>query len=96
VPDYGPYHLPSQLIELLTSVIPLLNTSKRGVLTFFRSCGVPTAVVADLDERVMHGTINKYEIARTVLAWINKGGDKLRPSRRDVTGQVTEFQDFCQ
>lgn len=61
MPDYDPYHFPSQLIELLTSVIPLLNKSKRSVLTFFRSCGVPAGMLADLDKHVMHGTIGKYE-----------------------------------
>jgi restriction system protein len=94
--DYDPYHFPSDLIELLTSAIPLLNRSKRAVLVFFRSCGVPAAMFADLEERVACGTIGKYEIARTLLARINDGGDALLRPRREVIKQVTEFEDFGQ
>ena len=94
--DYDPYHFRSELIELLTSVVPLLNKSKRGVLTFFRGCGVPAAMLADLDERVVHGTVGKYEIARAVLTRINDGGDALLRPRREVIRQVTEFEDFGQ
>lgn len=94
--DYDPFHFPSELIELLTSVIPLLNKSKRGVLTFFRSCGVPTGMLTDLDERVASNanSISKYEITRTVLTRINDGGDLLLRPRREVIKQVTEFEDF--
>ena len=94
--DYDPYHFPSELIELLTSAIPLLNRSKRAVLIFFRSCGAPAAMLADLEERLACGTIGKYEIARTVLTRINDGGDALLRPRREVIRQVTEFEDFGQ
>ena len=94
--DYDPFHFPAELIELLTSVIPLLTKSKRGVLTFFRSCGVPTGMQADLSERVASNSnsISKYEIARTVLTRINDGGDRLLGTRREVIKQVTQFEDF--
>lgn len=94
--DYDPFHFPSGLIELLTSVIPLLNKSKRGVLIFFRSCGVPGRMLTDLDERVASNpsSISKYEIARTVLTRINDGGDLLLRPRREVIKQVTAFEDF--
>lgn len=94
--DYDPFHFSAELIELLTSVIPLLNKSKRGVLTFFRSCGVPTGMLTDLSERVATNSdsIGKYEIARTVLTRINDGGDPLLRPRREVIKQVTEFEDF--
>jgi restriction system protein len=96
VSDYDPFHFSSELIELLTSAIPLLNKSKRGVLTFFRSCGVPVGMLADLSERVASSSesITKYEIARTVLTRINDGGDPLLRPRREVVKQVTEFEDF--
>jgi restriction system protein len=96
VSDYDPYHFRSELIELLTSVVPLLNKSKRGVLTFFSGCGVPAAMLADLDERVVHSTVGKYEIARTVLTRISDGGDALLRPRREVIRQVTGFGDFGQ
>ena len=96
--DYDPFHFPSELIELLTSVIPLLNKSKRGVLIFFRSCGAPTGMLADLDKRVTSdaSSISKYEIARTALTRINDGGDQLLRPRREIIRQVTEFEDFGQ
>jgi hypothetical protein len=96
--DYDPFHFPSELIELLTSVIPLLNKSKRGVLIFFRSCGAPTGLLADLDKRVASdaSSISKYEIARTALTRINDGGDQLLRPRREIIRQVTEFEDFGQ
>jgi restriction system protein len=94
--DFDPFHFPSELIELLTSAIPLLSKSKRGVLTFFRSCGVPEGMLADLSERVASSStsISKYEIARTVLIRINDGGDRLLRTRRELIKQVTEFDDF--
>lgn len=94
--DNDPYHFSSDLIELLTAAIPLLNRSKPGVLTFFRSCGVPDSMTARLRERVEGnpGSISKYEIARTVLKLINDGGDRMLRQRREVIKQVTEFEDF--
>jgi hypothetical protein len=85
-----------ELIELLTSVIPLLNRSKRVVLTFFLSCGVPDTMTAKLRERVVGSpdSISKYEIARTVLTLINDGGDRMLRQRREVIKQVTEFEDY--
>jgi restriction system protein len=94
VSDYDPFHFSSELIDLLISVIPLLNRSKRGVLTFFRSCGVPDSMMTDLDERVWANSIGKYEIARTLLTRMNDGGDRLLRPRREVVKQVTEFEDF--
>ena len=47
VPD-GPYHFPPELMDLLIDTIPLLCRSKVDVLTFFRGCGVPDGVTADL------------------------------------------------
>ncbi len=94
--DYDPYHFSSELIDMLVSVIPLINRSKRGVLTFFRSCGVPDSMLTDLTERVAAdaNSISKYEIVRTVLRRINDDGDQLLRPRREVIKQVTEFEDF--
>jgi hypothetical protein len=96
VSDSDPYHFSSDLIELLTAAIALLNRSKPGVLTFFRSCGVPDSMTAALRERVEGNpvSISKYEIAGTVLKLINDGGDRMLRQRREVIKQVTEFEDF--
>jgi len=96
VSDSDPYHFSSDLIELLTAAIALLNRSKPGVLTFFRSCGVPDSMTAAQRERVEGNpaSISKYEIARTILKLINDGGDRMLRQRREVIKQVTEFEDF--
>jgi restriction system protein len=91
-----PYHFPPELMDLLIDTIPLLCRSKLDVLTFFRGCGVPASVTADLRLRVETDrvSINKYEIARTVLTRINDRGDGALRSRREVVRRVSEFQDF--
>jgi hypothetical protein len=43
-----PYHFPPDLINLLINAVPLLLRSKVGVLAFFRGCGIPDRVAADL------------------------------------------------
>jgi restriction system protein len=91
-----PYHYPPELLDLLISTIPLLCCSKADVLTFFRGCGVPAWVTADLRQRVEtdRANISKYDIARTVLTRINESGDRALSQRREVIKRVTEFEDF--
>ncbi len=91
-----PYHFPPELMDLLIETIPLLSRSKPGVLAFFRGCGVPDNMTADLRQRVetARESINKYEIARNVLARINDGGDSTLRQRREVLKRVSEFEDF--
>jgi hypothetical protein len=95
MPD-DPYHYPPELLDLLIETIPLLCRSKVDVLTFFRGCGVPHAMTADLRARVEadRGSINKYQIARTVLQLLNEGGDGTLRYRREVIKRVTEVEDF--
>jgi restriction system protein len=91
-----PYHFPPELMDLLIDTIPLLCRSKLDVLTFFRGCGVPEHMTADLRARVdtNRASINKYEITRTTLTRINEGGDRTLASRREAIKRVTEFEDF--
>ena len=95
MPD-DPYHYPPELLDLLIDAIPLLCRSKLDVLTFFRGCGLPVAMTADLRARVQQdrASINKYEITRVALTRINEGGDGTLRYRREVLKRVTGFDDF--
>ncbi|HUZ54042.1 MAG TPA: restriction endonuclease [Streptosporangiaceae bacterium] len=90
------YHYPPELLALLVDTIPLLCRSKRDVLTFFRGSGVPDTMTADLQQRLAadRGSVNKYEIARTVLTRLNERGDGALAQRREVIRRVTEYEDF--
>jgi restriction system protein len=96
VPDYDPYHFPPELMDLLIETIPRLCKSKLDVLAFFRGCGVPDSTTDDLRARLAadRDSINKFHIARNVLARINEGGDGTLAQRRQVLKRVTEFSDF--
>jgi restriction system protein len=89
------YHYPPELMHLLVDTIPLLCRSKKDVLLFFRGAGVSVSITSDLDKKVIYDrdTINKYEIARTILSRLNEKGEAtLR--EREILKRVTEFEDF--
>lgn len=90
------YHYPPDLLTLLVEAIPLLAPRKRDVILFFTGAGVPTSITADVSQRLRENasSINKYEIARSVLTRINDGGDPLLRARREVVRRVCEFEDF--
>ena len=91
-----PYHYPPELLSLLVETLPLLCRSKRDLLTFFRGCGVAESAIADLQQKleIDRNSVNKYEIARTVLMRLNEGGDRSLRQRREVIRRVTEYEDF--
>lgn len=77
------YHYPPELLSLLVDTIPLLCKSKRDVITFFRGAGVRSDILEDLSDGVDTApeTINKYEIARSVLIRLNERNESgLRES----------------
>jgi len=90
------YHYPAELFNLLVDTIPLLNRSKKDVIIFFRGAGVPDALLRDVAEAVIYNksTINKYEIARTVLGRLNERGESTLRERREVLKRVVEFESF--
>lgn len=90
------YHYPPELLQLLIEGIPRLFPRKRDLFLFFRGAGVETALLADLERRVSQDrdSINKYEIARTVLQRLNERGDATLRERREVLKRVVEFEDF--
>lgn len=90
------YHYPPDLLQLLGDTIPLLGRSKQQVLTFFRACGVPSSLFADLQSQLdtNRDSINWFFMARTILVRLNEGGDHWLAARREVVRRVAEFEDF--
>jgi len=90
------YHYPPELFELLVQTIPILVKGKKDVLTFFKGAGVEPSLMAGVTRKVNQDkdSINKYEIARTVLEKLNERGDATLRARREVIRRVVEFEDF--
>lgn len=90
------FHYPPDLFDLIVDCIPLLNKSKKGVITFFKGAGVQDDILQDLSKRVQFDreNINKYEITRTVLTRINVKSDKYLRERRELLKRITEFEAF--
>lgn len=90
------FHYPTELFSLLVDTIPLLNKSKKDVVIFFQSAGVPNQVLGDMKEKVEQDkeSVNKYEIARTILTRINQESDTYLRERREILKRVCEFENF--
>jgi restriction system protein len=90
------YHYPSELLEMLTEVVPCLLKSKQGVIDFFRGAGIPAPFLAEWQSKVRadRESVKKHEIARDVLRQLNEGGDKTLAQRREVIKRISEFEDF--
>jgi restriction system protein len=93
--DASWHHTPD-LVDRLVETIPLLVKSKQQMIDFFRSAGVPDALLRDLQARLSSDpqSINKYEIARTVIRQLNTGGDRYLRERREVVRLVAQWEDF--
>lgn len=90
------YHYPPELLSLLVDTIPLLCRSKNDVVLFFRGAGAPEALLKPLADqlRVDRSSLNKYQIARTIIEGLNDRGDSTLAPRREVIKRVVEFEDF--
>lgn len=90
------YHYPPELLALLVDTIPILCRSKNDVLVFFRGAGTPEAILTPLVGQLRSDpkSVNKYQIARTVLEALNARGDSTLAPRREVIKRVVEFEDF--
>lgn len=90
------YHYPPELFQLLVDTIPRLFKSKRDVFTFFRGAGVENSLFSDVWGQWSkdRDSVNKFDIARTVLERLNEGGDRYLRERREVVKRVVEFDDF--
>ena len=90
------FHYPPELFQLLIETIPRLCKYKRDVFLFFRGAGVENSVFSDIREQWArnHDSINKFEIARTVLTRLNEAGESALRERREILKRVVEFEDF--
>lgn len=90
------YHYPADLFDLVVQAIPLLNRSKKSVLTFFNGAGVEETLYKDVSVRLASDpdSISKYEICRIILERINKNSDKYLRQRREILKRITGFEAF--
>jgi restriction system protein len=90
------YHFHPELLDLLIQTIPLLVRSKRDVVMFFRGAGVPATLTNDISKRLNTepDKVNKFEIARTVLARLNDADAEMLGQRREVIKRVCEFEAY--
>lgn len=90
------FHYPPDLFNLLVDTIPLLCRSKQDVILFFKGAGIAPALTNDLVRKLNkdRNSINKYEIARTLLTRLNEKGDSTLLQRREVLKRVVEFENF--
>lgn len=90
------FHYPPELLNLVVDTIPRLCRSKEDVLLFFRGAGVSDDMLRDLREQLKadRTSLNKFEIARTLLTRLNQRGEASLRERREVLKRVVEFEDF--
>ena len=90
------YHYPPELLSLLVDTVPLLCRSKNDVIVFFRGAGAPENLLKPLADQLRADakSLNKYQIARTVIEGLNARGDSTLAPRREVIKRVVEFEDF--
>src|SRR5258708_6108217 len=90
------HHYPPDLLQLLIDTIPLLCRRKKDTVTFFAGAGVRGPVLNNLANRVHTDPdkISKYEIARTLLVFLNEQGEAALRERREVLKRVTQWEDF--
>jgi hypothetical protein len=90
------FHYPPELLSLVVDTIPRLCRSKTDVLLFFHGAGVEEALLEDLRQqlRADRGSVNKFDIARTVLTRLNQKGERSLRERREILKRIVEFEDF--
>lgn len=90
------YHYPPDLFDLIVQTIPLLNKSKKAVLTFFNGAGVEIGLYTDISKTLQTNpeSISKYHICRTILERINQNSERYLRQRRELLKRITEFEAF--
>ncbi len=90
------YYYPPELLSLLVDTIPLLCRSKTDVVVFFRGAGAPENLLKPRSEQLSADakSLNKYQIARTVIEGLNARGDSTLAPRREVIRRIVELEDF--
>ncbi|TKJ37625.1 restriction endonuclease [candidate division LCP-89 bacterium B3_LCP] len=69
---------------------------KKDVFLFFRGAGVEKRMMEDIYSKwkMNPDSVNKFEIARTIITQLNELGEKAIKERREILKRVTEFEDF--
>lgn len=77
-------------------VVPVLVRSKPAVIDFFVGAGVPNKHLGDWKLKVDQdkNSVNKYQIARSVLCRLNDADEPTLTVRREIIKHVSEFEDF--
>src|ERR1700676_3039261 len=90
------YQYPPELFELLVEALPALTKSKESLLTFFRSAGISNAELRPIREALLldSNSYSKYAISRRLLSYINEGGDRFLPIRRELLKRIVEYESF--
>lgn len=90
------YHYPPDLFDLVVQTVPLLNKSKKSVLTFFKGAGIEESLFIDVSAKVDSdpNSISKYEICRIILERINQNSERYLRQRREILKRITEFEAF--
>lgn len=93
------WHYPPELLDLVVDAVARLNRGKEQEIDFFRGAGVPDKYLADVAMRVRadKNSVNKFEIARTILVRLNEAGDPMIGPRREILNRIvkTETFDHC-
>ncbi|WLG92526.1 restriction endonuclease [Pseudomonas cucumis] len=90
------FHYPPDIFELLVETIPRLVKGKKSVVLFFQGAGVPEQDWSDILKKLdtTPESINKFDIARTVLTRLNQHGDSGLGPRREIIRRVIQFDSF--
>jgi hypothetical protein len=90
------FHYPPELLNLLIDTIPRLCRSKNDVVLFFKGAGVPQAATIGIETQLIQEKekINKFQIARKILTYLNEQGEITLRERREVLKRVIEFENF--
>ena len=90
------FHFPPDLFNLLVDTIPRLNKSKRDLLIFFQSVGVPEGYLRPFYDLLNsnNSQFKKFNVTRELLRILNQQTDKMLGVRRQLLKRVIEFDSF--
>lgn len=90
------YQYPPDLMQLLVQTIPLVCRTKKDVLLLFLGAGLTRRDASPVSTALQENAegVNKYSMARDLLAILNSGGDRLLRARRELLRRITQMEDF--
>lgn len=90
------FHFPPDLMNLLIDTIPRLNKSKKDLLVFFKSIGVPDTYLEKYYSLLQNNTeqFKKINVTRELLVELNVKSDAMLGIRRQLLQKVVGFDSF--